>query len=54
MPTLETGAMILLVKRVIIGFVCMAYSLAQILHIVGALNHSWLLPKGLGWAASNG
>lgn len=49
MPTLEMGTMIFLVKRAIIRFVCMAYSLVQLLHIVGALNHSWLLPKGPGW-----
>lgn len=52
MPTLETGAMILLVKRAIIRFVCMAYSLAELLHVVGAQNHSWLLPKGVGRLAT--
>lgn len=52
MPTLEMGAMILLVKRAIIRFVCMACSLAQLLHVVGAQNHSWLLPRGVGGLAT--
>lgn len=54
MPALKMGAMILLVKVAIIRFVCTAYSLTQALQIVSSLNHSWLLPKGLGFYSLEG
>lgn len=46
LPVLKMVAMIVLIKIVIIKFICMAHSLAQVLHMTGALNHSWLLPRG--------